>query len=200
MVYGTRIRANADSGGSSLIYNSMIEIIIPVQFLIETPLAGLYSNTLRGFNTPRKQSAGRVQIVKTVYIAAPRINAVGIGATTRSSAKEYETKMFFDNITYLGGDDDQANAFSFQTPDDQDYVIEPVGYTGKDVKVRCSCLDFYYRFSVWNNKDGSLLGDPPDPYINKTDNREPVNPTRIPGLCKHLIALTDKLRQERFLR
>jgi hypothetical protein len=178
----------------------MNEIILPVGFLLETPLASLYTGTMRGFDTPRQQNAGRVQVIKMVYIAAPRVNGVGVGATTRSSAKQYETKMFFDNITYLGDGDDQANAASFQTPDGQDYYIEPVSYSGKDVKVRCSCLDFYYRFSVWNNNDGSLLGDPPPPYQNKTDNREPVNPTKTPGLCKHLIALTDKLRQERFLR
>jgi len=180
----------------------MSKIILPVQFLIETPLASLYNNTLTGFDTPRKQSSGRVQVIKKIFIPTQQNGqrGVGIGATTRSSAKQYETKMFFDNITYLGDEDAQANGFTFQTPDGQEHVIEPVGYNAGDVEVRCSCLDFYYRFSVWNNKDGSLLGDPPDPYINKTDNREPVNPNRTPGLCKHLIALTDQLRQERFLK
>ena len=177
----------------------MKEITVPIQYLIETPVSALYTNTTSGFDTPRQQTAGRVQVVKIVYIAAPTSNSVGVGATTRSSAKQYETKMFFENVDYLGDGDDQANATSFQTPDGQEYFVQPISYTGQDVKVRCSCLDFYYRFSVWNNNDGSLLGDPPDPYVKKTDS-PPINPKRIPGLCKHLIALTDRLRQERFLR
>lgn len=175
-------------------------IIIPTQFLIETPLAKLYNNTLTGFNTPRKQSAGRVQVMKKRFIAAARAGAVGIRAQTRSSAKQYDTRMFFHGVTYLRDEDEQGTGFVFQTEDGQEFTIDPLSYANDDVEVSCSCLDFYYRFAVWNNKDGSLFGNPPDPYINKTDNREPVNPTRTPGLCKHLIALTDNLRQERFLR
>ena len=178
----------------------MNEIIVPVQFLIETPLATLYNDTISGFPTPRKQSSGRVQVVNKFYVAAPRNNAVGVRATTRSNANKYDTRMFFDGVEYLDSEEADANAFSFQTQDGQDFIIIPVGYTSTDVRVSCSCLDFYYRFSVWNQRDGSLFGRPPEPYVNKTDNREPVNPNKIAGLCKHLIALTDDLRRERFLR
>jgi hypothetical protein len=177
----------------------MPEIIIPTRFLIERTLDSLYTGTLTGFDTPRKQTAGRVQVIKTEFIPAPRIRAVGVGANTRSAAKTYQTKIFFDDVVYLEDGDDQANAYTFTAPDGQDYMIEPITYNSNDAKVRCSCLDFHWRFAVWNGQDGSLLGDSPDPYIKKTD-RAPNNPDEVPGLCKHLIALVDKLRQERFLK
>ncbi len=177
----------------------MNDIIVPLHFLVETPLASLYNNTLSGFDTPRKQTAGRVQINKYTYIAAPRINALGVGGVSRSSAKQYETKMYFENVNYLGEGDDQAGAFSFKTPDGQEYIIETLQYGNHDVKVSCTCLDFFYRFASWNHSDGSLFGKPPPPYQKKTD-KPSVNPDGTPGLCKHLIALTDKLRQDGLLR
>lgn len=177
----------------------MREMIISAKFLIETPLAKLYNDTINGFATPRRQSAGRVQVMNKLFIAASRNNAVGIKATTRSSANKYDTQMFFEGIEYLDAEEDGTKPFGFTASDGQAYIIEAVNYNSDDVKVSCSCLDFYYRFSVWNNRDGSLYGNPPPPYVNKTDGREPVNPDKIAGLCKHLISLTDELRQERFL-
>jgi len=176
----------------------MSEIIVPIKVLLETPIATLYNDTERGFDTPRKQSAGRVQVVKMVFLAYPNQNAVAVGATTRSSAKQYETKIYFDDVTFLGEEDDQTGSVSFKTADGQEYFIEPISYTGTDAKVRCSCLDFHYRFSVWNDAEGSLLGKSPEPYIKVTD-RPPVNPDRIAGLCKHLMKLAEKLKQERIL-
>lgn len=179
----------------------MKEIILPAHFLAETSLNTLYTDTINGFDTPRGQNAGRVQVVNKIYVAAPRNNAVGVRATTRSSAEQYDTRMWFEGVEYIQEDEDVgANTFAFEASDGQEYVIAPIGYNNNDVKVSCSCLDFYYRFAVWNHSDGSLFGKPPPPYTNKTDNREPVNPNRIPGLCKHLIKLADDLRRERFLR
>lgn len=177
----------------------MNDIIVPVKFLVETPLAQLYNNTLTHFDTPRKQSSGRVQVVKKLFIAAPGSGSIEVASHTRSSAKTYQSRMFFENIDYVDAEEAGGETTTFTASDGQDYIIIPISFSGNDVKVSCSCLDFYYRFSVWNNADGSLYGNPPPPYVKKTD-REPLNPDRVPGLCKHLIALTDELRQENFLK
>jgi len=181
-------------------------IIIPREFLTETALAKLYTNTTSGFDTPRQQTSGRVRIVSKKFIAAPRAGAVGVWATTSSSAKTYDTKMFFYDVIYKGNEEEEdeennmgGNYFTFQTEDGQDYSIEPLSYTMADVEVSCTCLDFYYRFAVWNDSDGSLFGNAPPTYIKKTD-RKPLNPQRLPGLCKHLMSLTTEIRQERFLQ
>jgi hypothetical protein len=104
-------------------------------------------------------------------------------------------------VVYLDEEDARLSnqAVTFDSQDGQAYTIEPVQYRGTDVQVSCNCLDFYYRFSAWNHGDGSLLGDPPPPYVKKTDS-EPVNPNEVPGLCKHLMALTNELKRERIIR
>jgi len=178
----------------------MKNIIVPAKYLVETPVAQLYNDTLTGFDTPRQQSSGRVQVVNKEFIPAVRNGILTVRATTRSSAKQYDTRMSFRGVDYVAADEEQPNiVYTFTATDGQDYIIVPVSQNNDDVQVSCSCLDFYYRFSVWNDRDGSLLGQSPPPYIKKTD-REPVNPNRIAGLCKHLIALTDELRRENLIR
>lgn len=166
------------------------------KILLEKPLATLYNDTEAGFDTPRRANAGRVQVVNRVFVPAPANGILIVRATTRSSAKNYNTNIQFEDVEYLDSDD-QATSYSFQATDGQTYIIRRIAYNDVDVKVNCTCMDFYFRFAVWNNAEGSLLGNPPEPYIKKTD-KEPVNPDRIAGLCKHLMALTDDLRRERF--
>lgn len=174
-------------------------IIVPANFLVETSLSRLYTNTINGFDTPRQQNAGRVQVVKKIFVASPRQRIVLVKAQTRSSAKQYETRIAYEDIEFLDAEEAGGQTHTFTALDGQEYTIEPMKYNNSDVRVSCTCLDFYYRFSVWNGDDDSLLGNPPTPYIKKSDNREPVNPNKIPGLCKHLISLTNELRQERFI-
>lgn len=180
----------------------MREIIIPAHILEETTLDQLYSNTVSSFETNRQQNQARVQIVEKNVIPAPRNGLVRIAAKTRSSAKDYDTRMAFMEVVYLDEEEDarfNTQSVSFEAPDGQTYIIEPIQYRGTDVKVSCSCLDFYYRFSAWNHSDGSLLGKAPPPYVKKTDG-EPVNPNKVPGLCKHLMALANELKKERLIR
>lgn len=53
-----------------------------------------------------------------------------------------------------------------------------------DVKVRCSCADFTYRFMYWANKNGYLYG----PMVKGTEQfPEKTNPDDMLGAtCKHL--------------
>lgn len=178
----------------------MKTITLPLNYLIETPISQLYSNTINDFDTPRQQSSGRVQVISKEFIPAVRNGILTVKAVTRSSAKQYETRISFRGVDYVVDEEEEpVDSFTFTAADGQDYIILPVSENNTDVQVNCSCLDFYYRFSVWNSQDGSLLGQPPPPYIKKTD-REPVNPNGVAGLCKHLIALTDDLERENLIR
>jgi hypothetical protein len=100
--------------------------------------------------------------------------------------------MLFSDVVYEDGD--QGDNVTFKGSDNQEYHIQPIQLSRNNVKVRCSCLDFRWRFALWNSKDGSLYGDPPGPYKKKT-NRPPVNPQRVPALCKHLMKTTIALKQ-----
>ena len=165
-------------------------------FLVESSLSVLYNNTVQNFDTDRQSGSSRVQVVNKVYVASRNQGIVMIKSQTRSNAKKYDTRMSFEGIEFQGGgDSDGVNTASFQTPDGQENVIVPAEYNNSEVRVSCSCLDFYYRFAVWNSKDSSLLGNPPSAYVNKTDGGEPRNPNQVSGMCKHLIALSDDLMQ-----
>ena len=175
-------------------------IFISENYLVESSLALLYNNTVQNFDTDRRASSGRVQIIDKVFVASPNQGIVMIKAKSRSSAKQYDTRMSFEGIEFQRGEEDESgNTVAFQTPDGQEYVIAPAEFNSSEVRVSCSCLDFYYRFAVYNSKDSSLLGNPPPPYVNKTDGGKPRNPNQVSGMCKHLMALSDDLRQERIV-
>jgi len=60
--------------------------------------------------------------------------------------------------------------------------------------VDCSCPDFRFRWAYANTQqDASIIGNK---SLNKCINRAPtkMNPKQRPGLCKHLLALTNYLK------
>jgi hypothetical protein len=63
-----------------------------------------------------------------------------------------------------------------------------IEYRKSEVKVRCDCPDFRWRFAWYNDKQKALYGVRPPPYKRKTD-RPPVNPRQLPGMCKHLFSM-----------
>lgn len=170
-------------------------VLLPARILVETSLDTLYTNTVNNFDTPRDQSSDRVQVVNKRFLPAPRNRILGVMATTRSDTDRYNTKMYFLGVNYLGEEDEEADVFEFNAPDGQEYRIQRIDENSNDVRVSCTCLDFYYRFAPWNYSDGSLHGNPPPPYIKKTDSA-PYNPNEIPGLCKHMIAFAKSLRAD----
>ena len=94
--------------------------------------------------------------------------------------------------------EDAASNTTFRGADNNEYHIQPIPLNGSNVRVRCNCLDFYYRFAAWNAGDNSLQGRPAPPY-NPKGERPPVNPTRVPGVCKHVIKVVDRLKQGRIV-
>jgi hypothetical protein len=141
----------------------------------------------------RKTRANTVKLDNLTFIPMASNNKLKVGSnTTSNNGHDYWSSIVFDNVTYLEAED--PSAFSFTGSDNTEYFIEKLPKNA-NVKVNCSCLDFHYRFAVWDNKFRALDGNPPPPYIKK-GNRPPVNPMQSPGLCKHLIKLMDDLRSQ----
>src|SRR6185312_5193103 len=158
--------------------------------LTETEYGVLLGNTLAHFLSNRKQSSSKVQIARTVFIPSLDDETLEVRATTNTKEQKYRTAIIFDDIEWL--DEKEPNSASIIGSDNNEYYLTRIPLNNIDVKVKCSCLDFYYRFAVWNHRDQSLIGKPPPPYIKTTD-RPPVNPSRVPGVCKHIIKLLDTL-------
>lgn len=68
------------------------------------------------------------------------------------------------------------------------------------IQVRCTCADFYYTWWYWNSKNKNLSGPKMKPYIRKTTTYPERNPIHVPGMCKHLIQLTDKLKSQYIIK
>ena len=138
----------------------------------------------------------RVKMDNLTFIPMASNNMLKIGSnTTSNNGHDYWTTVVIDNVTYIGDEDDVFNAFTFTGNDGTEYKVNKIPRNA-NVKVNCSCLDFYYRFAVWDDRHKALDGSPPPPYIRKTQTRPEVNPMHSPGMCKHVISLMGNLRTQ----
>jgi len=140
----------------------------------------------------RQFAVDPIQIIEMKLVPFRTSQTLEAHATATSDGKKYQPSISFSDVIYE--DTDQNDNVSFIGSDKEEYHIMPISLSRNSVKVRCTCLDFRWRFSIWNNNDGSLLGDPPGPYQKKTD-RAPVNTKRTPGVCKHLMKEVIALKQ-----
>ncbi len=133
----------------------------------------------------RQNAIDPVRIVSMELL--PYIGTKNLNVTTLASSDgtNYSPKIIFNGVLF--DDEGQADNITFKAKDGEDYHVKPLLLAQHNVRVRCNCLDFYWRFAAFNAKDKSLIGTKPKPYQPKT-NRGPVNPKQVPGVCKHLIA------------
>ena len=154
--------------------------------LLETPVDALYASTVDAFpaTTKRQFSTDTVRVVKMSYVPFVKNKLLKVSTTISSKGKNYDVAVEFSDVVFHGTPSD--NTLTIKASDQKDYHFSPIKASDNDVKVRCTCLDFHWRFAMWNYNDGSLIGMKPKLYKKKTD-RPPVNPKRAPGMCKHIM-------------
>ena len=160
----------------------------------------LRQNIVTSFpHTRKRQNAtNEVTVTNVQYIPYLGTKMLHVKSTTRSNGNEYKQAVQFMRTVYEANDG-SAN-ITFTAADGQEYHIQPIQLTNHNVKVRCNCLDFYHRFATWNFSDNSIVGRAPIPYQRKTTTRPEVNPDHVPGMCKHLLKLMDRMRSEGLIR
>ena len=165
-----------------------------LQALEEMTLADLEKNIVTGFpgTTKRQHATDPVHIVNMKMTPYKQTTDLFVDCVANSSGKKYDTKMLFLDSTF--DEDDTNDNVTFTGSDGDVHHIKPIALAESNVKVRCTCLDFYYRFSVWNNSADALYGQPFPTYQRKTDTRPPVNPDQVPGVCKHIIKTVQALK------
>lgn len=162
----------------------------------------LYTNITQEFpDTRKRQNATNEVNVREVRYIPVRTTAEGgalqLSAITNSNGHEYKQQLLFSDVKYDTEDSDTN--ITFKATDGQDYHIHPITLNRNRIRVNCSCMDFHYRFALWNYNNGTLMGRKPKPYRRKTDNRPPVNPGQVDGMCKHLIKVCERLRTQRII-
>lgn len=165
-----------------------------LDLLNETTYAELERNTLNfePDSDKRENVVGAVQVTGLELLPYVPNGALEAQAEINSGGNKYQSIIFFRGVDFQ--DEDTPQNVSFTGADGQEYHCQPISLHQHNVQVRCTCLDFRWRFSIYNQKDGSLYGEGPGVYIPKT-NRPPNNRKGVPGLCKHLIKVAVELQQ-----
>lgn len=142
----------------------------------------LFTNIETAFpDTKKRQHATNpIRITNLRLIPYIGLNMLDVRATALSDGNQYPVHIQFLNVSFEGD-------AVFTTTDGSEQSIAPIVLSEKHLKVRCTCLDFYFRFSAYNAQDNSLVGRPFKPYVRKTDTHPPANPLQLPGVCKHVI-------------
>jgi hypothetical protein len=173
----------------------LLQAILEEEQLDEKSFTGLQQSTIR-FQPPTKKrqyATGPIKIAQMQLIPAVPSRILKVEAVAQSEQKTYDPVLQFSQIDFDEEDTDQN--VTFMGSDGEQYHIVPISLMKQNVQVKCTCLDFFYRFASYNFVDGSLYGQKPPPYRRKTMTRPPANILKIPGLCKHLIKTGEALKQ-----
>jgi len=156
--------------------------------------ADLRNNIETSFPTTKKRqhATNEVTIQGVEYIPYVGTKMLHVRSTATSNGHTYNQAIQFLNTTFGDG----LYSVTIQSRDGQTHQLHPISLTNQNVKVRCNCLDFYYRFAQHNHQDKSIVGRAPIPYQRKTQDHPEVNPDHVPGMCKHLLKVVEKMRND----
>lgn len=184
----------------------------------------LYTSTVRAFPRTRKRQHATqpIQIVRTdftPYIGTRNLLVRGQARSGTYNNVYYKPMLFFNEVQYIQGEQqaeeqpdqrqgtegdmgereaevtEQQNTVKIKATTGEEVTIVPIQLRDNVVRVRCDCLDFYYRFAPWNFSNDDIYGPKPKPYVRKTNHYPPANPSRSPGICKHVMKLTQACQE-----
>lgn len=167
--------------------------------LFEASLSNLRNKTRAEFGNGRQDRSNKVQITDIQFIPSTSDKSLLIRAKAYTSGKDekYDTQIRFVNVQFR--DSPEINTVELKGVDGNTYNVVKLTHAQATARVRCTCLDFYYMFSVWNDQRKSLEGQPFPTYVKKTDS-QPRNPNRIDGACKHVTKLGEYIRAKQIIR
>lgn len=165
-----------------------------IKLIQEISTKELQTSTERAFGDSRelKKAAGMSTgpIVYTIVDEGSNTNLLCTTKVMNSKSKSTNTcTVLIEGLKVI----DEEGVFLATTSGG--VMIEPLS-ANDDIKVRCTCMDFRFRFADVNANNDGLYGKRPPVYVRKTDTRPPVNPSSAPGLCKHLYKFIDVLEDE----
>lgn len=169
-------------------------IATAIDRLDEATYAELEKSTLniRPKSEKRQFAINEVNVEKIVIYPFTPSGALDFRAIVQGKSNKYQPIIFFKDVEYQ--DEDSNDNVTFTAVDGKEYHVAPIKLREKNCQVRCTCPDFRWTFSVQNKSSDVLYGEGPGLYQNKTD-KEPRNPSDVPGLCKHILALAVELNQ-----
>ena len=188
----------------------------------------LYTSTVDAFPRTRKRqhATGPIQIVRTDFTPYLGTRNLLVRGQARSGTYRnvfYKPMLFFNEVQYVQGEqlpgqpqqrqgaegdmgareaevNEQQDTVTIKATTGEEVTLTPINLRDNIVRVRCDCLDFYFRFAPWDFSNDDIYGPKPKPYVRKTNTRPSVNPTRSPGICKHVMKLTQACQDAGIVR
>jgi hypothetical protein len=112
--------------------------------------------------------------------------------------KTYPMTITFFNVDY-SLEKDGGHPLRVRPEIGSEAWMAPVSESTNPVQIRCNCPDYKYTYAWWNKEQKALSGRSFPPYVRKTRNLPERNPNHVPGTCKHLIGLFERLRKDKLL-
>ena len=196
--------------GSIYLYNQTVKTKKNSSIIEVSMMIGAVTEKVRTIGGMKTAAAHKVSIairgVEHEYFSAE-----GLVSKIRSEYKEYADEEEFSSADLLKmAVENQIKFFDgktvFATSGGEGYnlVSDKIPETS-DIRVWCSCSDYYWTFQFYNVEHKVDIFDrPPERYIPKTKRgfeafrkNQPVrNPYRHPGMCKHLVLLLSMLMEK----
>jgi hypothetical protein len=162
--------------------------------LTESSLSQLFKSTVEAFpNTTKRQHATHtIKIAKLDWTPYVGLKTLFVKGLAQNEGREHNPVIMFKNVIYGEGLEVIDNL-------GKHYRIKPLSVANNDVRVRCGCGDFYWRFHHFDHVDNSLYNRNRKKY-EAIHNPGSANPEEMPGLCKHLIKLIKVLQESKILK
>jgi hypothetical protein len=162
-------------------------------WLIESSLNDLYQSAVRAFpNTTKRQHAvDPIEIANLQWTPFLGMKTLLLRATAINEAREYNPIILFKNVQYHVTRD-VYGLIEIVDNMGTGHLIEKLSLENTDARLRCDCNDFKWRFNYTDHQDQSLYGRKRREY-HALHNPGSSNPQNLPGMCKHLIKLTQVL-------
>jgi len=171
------------------------------EWLIETKnIPQLRRHIEQGFPDTKKRQhiTHEVKITKLQYIPITYNNILRIQSESLTDGGNVH-KQLMDIVNVTFQPPNSENTVGVTDELGRERFVTPVELNVHNVKVNCDCKDYEFRFANFNIQNKCHLGPPPPPYVRKTTTRPEVNPMKVPGMCKHLLRVTEDMQKQGIL-
>jgi hypothetical protein len=160
--------------------------------LDESSLSELFKSAVTAFpgTTKRQHATNTIKIAKLDWTPYVGLKTLFVKGLAQNEGREYNPVILFKNVVYGEGLEVVDNI-------GKQYRIKPLSIKTNDVRVRCQCGDFNFRFCHYNYLDHSLYGKDRKKYVGQ--GLWKANPSESVGICKHLMKLMKVLQEARIL-
>jgi hypothetical protein len=152
---------------------------------LESSAEELYKSAVKAFpkTTMRQYATHPIVIRELRWIPFVGVKTLFLKSLAQNEEREYGPCILFKGVNYGG------KQVKIIASDGLQYNFDKLSLENTDILLRCNCPDFYWRFNYYNHLDKSLYGSKRRKY--ESEGGLPANPLQLPGMCKHLMKMTE---------